>query len=353
LRGPDPELRKRLPVEVRIRLCDRLLVVGAEDAAPPVAEPEAPEILGDPLARPARHDPHPQAAPTCLPQVTLDSRPHRLGFQKLRLAHEPPGLDLLAVDRSTDKLFELGERVEAADRAHAGYPTLEGQLLAVGTVHLLPRPKRRPLAVDNGAVEVEEESPDHCAPRPPEAASTPGSAAITSEATRPRGGSCEAARAQAVAPAAAAIRASTPLATNAAMTPVSTSPDPAVASEGGPSPHTSGPSSGEATIVSGPFSRTTQRNRSTARRIAWSLCVEIHADSTSSSRASSPEWGVRTVAACRAKGSRPKRASASTTTGRSTFSSRRLTSFRVSASRPRPGPTASADARSAASKTSA
>ena len=66
--------------------------------------------------------------------------------------------------------------------------------------------------------------------------------ATTSLATSPAWcGSAAAARPWAVAAAAAAVTGSSPLARNAATTPVSTSPVPAVASDGGPASQTTGP----------------------------------------------------------------------------------------------------------------
>src|SRR5215208_3984009 len=180
-----------------------------------------------------------------------------------------------------------------------------------------------------------------------------GRASITSEATRPAGlPAARAARRCATAPAAAAVRASRPLARNAATTPVSTSPVPALASAGTLSLTTHTPSRGAPTSVSGPFRRTTQPNRSTARATAWSRCASTQADSSSSRRPSSPEWGVNTVSASRATGSKPSRASASTTAGTPVSRSSRRTSSRSRSPRPSPGPIARARALSAAAITS-
>ena len=156
----------------------------------------------------------------------------------------------------------------------------------------------------------------------------------------------------AVAPAAAARRPSMPFARNAAIVPVRTSPVPAVASDGGPKPQTSTPSPGAATIVSAPFSRQTQPKRSTARAAASRRCASTHDGSTPSRPASSPECGVSTVGASRSNGSSSNSASASTTAGSSVSTSSRRTSSRRASSRPRPGPIASAPAFSTASKTS-
>ena len=152
-------------------------------------------------------------------------------------------------------------------------------------------------------------------------------------------------------PAAAAIRGSSPLERNAAMIPVSTSPVPAVARAGRPG-QTIAPCPGAPTSVPEPFSRTTQPNRSTAWSSASSRWASTHEDSTPSRRASSPECGVSTVGAFRSNGSSSKRASASTTAGRSVSSSSRRTSALSPSPRPRPGPSASAPARPTASNTS-
>src|SRR5215211_6975877 len=150
-----------------------------------------------------------------------------------------------------------------------------------------------------------------------------GRASITSEATRPAGlPAARAARRCATAPAAAAVRASRPLARNAATTPVSTSPVPALASAGTLSP--------------------------TAHATASSRCASTQADSSSSRRPSSPEWGVSTVSASRATGAKPSRASASTTAGTPVSRSSRRTSSRSRSPRPSPGPIARARALSAA-----
>ena len=101
-----------------------------------------------------------------------------------------------------------------------------------------------------------------------------GSESTTSEATSPTWcGASSAARPCAKAPAAAAVRASIPFARNDAITPVRTSPVPAVASAGVPEVETRTPSPGAPINVPGPFSRTTHRKRSTARRRASSRCA--------------------------------------------------------------------------------
>src|SRR5215207_3651405 len=180
-----------------------------------------------------------------------------------------------------------------------------------------------------------------------------GRASTTSEATRPAGlPAARAARRCATAPVAAAVRASRPFARKAATTPVSTSPVPAVASAGTLSLTTHTPSPGAPTSVSGPFRRTTQANRSTARATASSRCASTQADSSPSRRPSSPEWGVSTVSASRATGSKPSSASASTTAGTPVSRSSRRTSSRSLSPRPSPGPIARARALSAAASTS-
>src|SRR5918912_4272960 len=65
-------------------------------------------------------------------------------------------LDLVAVDRP-DRLLELVERLEAADRADARRPALDGELDAVLGERLLPRVVLRRLGVDERAVEIEQE----------------------------------------------------------------------------------------------------------------------------------------------------------------------------------------------------
>src|SRR6478735_8379827 len=87
---------------------------------------------------------------------------------------------------------------------------------------------------------------------------TEGSSATTSLATSPAWcGETAAARPWTVAAAEAAVTGSSPLARNAATTPVSTSPVPAVASDGGPVSQTTGPPVGACTIVPAPFNTTT------------------------------------------------------------------------------------------------
>ena len=95
---------------------------------------------------------------------------------------------------------------------------------------------------------------------------------------------------------------------------------------------------GGCTIVPAPLSSTTAPNRSAAARAASSRWASTHVDSRPSRRASSPACGVSTVGCDRSTGSRPKSASASTTTGSSSRSSRRATSACTSALRPQPRP---------------
>ena len=132
--------------------------------------------------------------------------------------------------------------------------------------------------------------------------------------------------------------------------PVSTSPEPAVASAGVPYVATSTPSRGVATIVSAPFRSTTEPKRDAARRAASSRCASISRLSTPSRRASSPLWGVSTVGAARANGSSCHSASASSTSGSSSRSRRMRTSSTVPSLRPRPGPIATASDFSAAAR---
>ena len=106
-----------------------------------------------------------------------------------------------------------------------------------------------------------------------------GSASATSEATRPAWcGSAPAARPCATAAAAAASTASSPFARNAPTTPVSTSPVPAVASDGGPVSHTTTRPSGAHTIVSGPFEQDDRAEALGAPAAASSRCAETHSD---------------------------------------------------------------------------
>src|SRR5438034_660289 len=154
----------------------------------------------------------------------------------------------------------------------------------------------------------------------------------------------------AVAPAAVASRASMPLARNAAITPVRTSPVPAVARLGWP-PSTSTPDPGAAIRVPAPLSRTTHPKRSTVRRTASIRCASTHDASSPMSRPSSPECGVRTRGAGQSPGSSSQSASPSTTTGSRASASTRRTSAFVPSLRPSPGPIASAPALSASSST--
>ena len=139
--------------------------------------------------------------------------------------------------------------------------------------------------------------------------------------------------------AAAAARASRPLARNAATTPVSTSPVPAVASAGEPWRRRRSPPPGAPTSVSGaleqhdaaePLDGALDEPRAGARRPS--------VDSAPSRRASSPACGVSTVGAARSNGSSPWRR-VGVDDGRQVLSSSRCAHERLLPSlRPRPGP---------------
>ena len=105
--------------------------------------------------------------------------------------------------------------------------------------------------------------------------------------------------------------ASRPFARNAPITPVRTSPVPAVAREGGLCRRRSSARPARATIVSAPLSSTTAPCRSASSAAARRRCAETHSDSTPSRRASSPAWGVSTVGpvapAARARTARRRR----------------------------------------------
>ena len=173
---------------------------------------------------------------------------------------------------------------------------------------------------------------------------TDGSAAITSLAIIPGCGRLRAASPCAAAAAAAARRGSRPFARKAATMPVRTSPVPAVADQASSATKTSTPASGEATIVSAPLSRQTQPKRSAARRTASSRCAFTHADSSPSSRASSPACGVSTARGPHSPGSSSCSASASSTTACAPAASSSARSDAASPLRPRPGPIARAAA---------
>src|SRR5262249_58701372 len=94
------------------------------------------------------------------------------------------------------------------------------------------------------------------APRPPPGGAGGGRGGGPLGRGRTGGGASRDAMPCATAPAAAASRPSIPFERKAAITPVSTSPVPAVASDESPYPATSTPSSGAATSVSAPLRRT-------------------------------------------------------------------------------------------------
>ena len=98
-----------------------------------------------------------------------------------------------------------------------------------------------------------------------------------------------------------------------------------------------------------PLRRTTQPNRSTARRTASSRCASIHVESSPIRRPSSPACGVRTLGAGQSPGSSSQSASPSTTVGTSVSAKRRRTSAFVPSLRPRPGPIATEPALTASS----
>ena len=130
-------------------------------------------------------------------------------------------------------------------------------------------------------------------------------ASITSRAIIPacpwRSAATPDAMPQAAAAAAAATSASIPLARNAATTPVSTSPLPAVARPGLPRSTTTGLRPGPATSVSAPLRSTTVPVSSAPACTASSRLASTHAERRPSSRPSSPAWGVSTVGASREK----------------------------------------------------
>ena len=90
--------------------------------------------------------------------------------------------------------------------------------------------------------------------------------------------------------------------------------------------------------MSAPFSITVAPNLEAARRTDSSRWASISPASVESRPASSPECGVITVTPARSNGSSDQSASASSTTGTRSCSSRTLTRSRVPSLRPRPGP---------------
>ena len=157
--------------------------------------------------------------------------------------------------------------------------------------------------------------------------------------------------AHAVAPAAAARRASMPLARKAAIVPVRTSPVPAVASVAGPEPQTSTPSPGAATSVSAPLRRQTRPNCSTARPTASSRCASTQSlDAEQSGELAGVGREHRRCATLERL--EPVEAVGVDDRGHSVPISSRRTSSRRASSLPSPGPIATAPAFFTASKTS-
>ena len=141
----------------------------------------------------------------------------------------------------------------------------------------------------------------------------------------------------------AASQGSRPAASRAPMSPASTSPAPAVASQGSPVVVTRTRPSGRATSVCRPFSRTTASKRCAARRACTSGRASISSRARPSIAASSPACGVST-AGTPSGPSTWASASASTTTG---TSSARAARRAAAASSPPPGPTTQACTRPA------
>src|SRR6266542_4883123 len=147
------------------------------------------------------------------------------------------------------------------------------------------------------------------------------------------------------APAQAASAGTSPRARNAAMTPVSTSPVPAVARTGPPVAFTCTRPPGSATRVGFPFNRTVVPLSEASER---TLATRSAPTSAPASRANSPAWGVRTRSAASSFASSSTRRanavspSASTTAGTGVASTSARTNASVSSVLPSPGPTATA-----------
>ena len=123
-------------------------------------------------------------------------------------------------------------------------------------------------------------------------------------------------------------------------TPVSTSPVPAVASDGRPGVADDDASAGRRDDRVGALEQDDRRRSAPPHsRAASSRCASTQAESRRAGAPSSPACGVRTVGASRSTGSSPKSASASTTAGRSICARAARGRARGDASpRPRPGP---------------
>ncbi len=147
-----------------------------------------------------------------------------------------------------------------------------------------------------------------------------------------------------------------PRASSPPIMPVSTSPEPAVASTGLPVGFTRAMPSGAAITVRLPFSSTTASARAASARACASRSDSSSRAPTPARRANSPTCGVRTASAFRSARSsaRPAKAfsaSASTTAGTGQSRSRSRTKPAVSSWAVMPGPIASAWARPSASRT--
>ena len=176
----------------------------------------------------------------------------------------------------------------------------------------------------------------------PAAASTRATRSGRSPATSPSPGPRAPARPCTWAERAAASSGATPRATSAPMTPLSTSPVPAVARAGVPDRPSRTRPNRSATAVVAPFSSATVPLADANRRAA---AMRSGPGRSPVSCPYSPSWGVRTTTerACR-ESSPPtlpsaNRPSASTRTGTGDSATSRRTSAAVSGARPMPGPT--------------
>ena len=95
-------------------------------------------------------------------------------MHELQLPGPIPSPQGLPVEPDPETLLQLRDRVEEARGvAYHRLPEVHRQLLAVVAVELGPGPVHRPLGVDDQAVEVEDEGPDHPPILPPERQPSP------------------------------------------------------------------------------------------------------------------------------------------------------------------------------------
>src|SRR5207249_7585700 len=156
----NTEAVERRHEEIR-RGLDQLDVVAAPDALEQTQDAESLEMLPDPALAGARGDARLQADVARRRRQLRDARQDRL-LQHELAAPAHPLVEHLLRQRSAESFLEVGARVERRIRGADGlHPAVEGQLLAVRRVNLQPRPVDRFFRVQDQAVEVEDDRPQH------------------------------------------------------------------------------------------------------------------------------------------------------------------------------------------------